>query len=68
MMIGFNKLLKGLGDFRGSVSDQLCNWSLGISRVSSLKEIVGDFSLINPYGVRVKGFLLWCLRVEGCPS
>ena len=30
--------------------------------------IVGDFSLINPYGVRVKGFLLWSVRVKGCPS
>ena len=28
----------------------------------------GDFSLIIPYGVRVKGFLLWSLRVKGCPS
>ena len=63
-MIGFNKLLKGLGDFRGSVSDRLCNWLLGISHVSSLKEIVGDFSLINPYGVRVKGFPCACLGLR----
>ena len=30
--------------------------------------LVGNFSLINPYGVRVKGSLLWSLRVKGCPS
>ena len=60
----FNKLLKGLGDFGGSVSDWVCIWLLGISHVSSLKEIVGDFSLINPYGVRVKGFLCVCLGLR----
>ena len=53
----YNKLLKGLGDFRGCVSDQLCDWLLGISHVPSLMEIVRDFPLINPYGVRVRGFL-----------
>ena len=26
------------------------------------------FSLINPYGVRVKGSPLWSFRVKGCPS
>ena len=51
----YNKLLKGVRGFRGCVSDQLCNWLLGISLVSGLMEIVGDFSLIIPYGVRVKG-------------
>ena len=30
--------------------------------------LVGDFSLILPYGVRVKGSLLWSLRVKGCSS
>ena len=30
--------------------------------------LVGDFSLINPYGVRVKGSPLWSFRVKGCPS
>ena len=37
----------------------------GISHVSGWMGIVGDFSLINPYGVRVKGFLLWSL-CQGC--
>ena len=64
----YNKLLKGVRGFRGCISDWLCDWLLGISHVSSLMGIVGDFSLINPYGVRVKGFLLWSLRVKGCPS
>ena len=30
---------------------------IGDFHVSSLTEVVGDFSLIRPYGVRVKGFL-----------
>ena len=42
----------------------MCHWLLGISHVSSLKGIVGDFSLINPYGVRVKGFLCVCLGLR----
>ena len=42
------------------------NW--GFFHVSDLMEIVGDFSLVIPYGVRAKGFLLWSLRVKGCPS
>ena len=41
---------------------------MGISHVSGFVEIVGDFSLINPYGVRVKGFLWWSLRVKGLPK
>ena len=35
----------------------MCSSDLGISQVSSLMEIVGDFSLINPYEETVKGFL-----------
>ena len=42
------------------------NW--GSSHVSSLMGIVGDFSSSNPFGIRVKGFLLWSLMVEGSPS
>ena len=34
----------------------LCNWLLEISLVSGPMGIVGDFSLIIPYGVRVDGF------------
>ena len=41
---------------------------MGTSHVSGLMEVVGDFSLINPYGVRVKGFRLWSLRVKGLPE
>ena len=50
-------ITKGVRGFRGCVSDQLCNWLLVIFHVSSLMEIVGDFSLINPYEETVKGFL-----------
>ena len=50
-------ITEGVRGFRGCVSDRLCNWLLGISHVPSLMEVVGDFPLINPYGVRVKGFL-----------
>ena len=38
---------------------------MGISLVSGLMGIVGDFSLINPYGARAKGFFLQLVRVEG---
>ena len=30
--------------------------------------VVGDFSLINPYGVRVKGFLCSCLGLRVAQS
>ena len=52
--------LMGLGGIGHRVEGVLIGsaiGNLGISHVSGLVGIVGDFSLINPYGVRVKGFL-----------
>ena len=62
--MGLGELVIGLRVFL--IGCAIGNW--GISHVSCPMELVGDFSLVIPYGVRAKGFLLWSLRVKGCPS